>query len=87
MRGGSSFFGDIFKNNSEVAFWYEPVAPFYMANYGASKFMFPQDIFWQGERGDRPKLRQVQREKVKLDTKEMQSNRTLLHLSFEAGNS
>ena len=60
MRGGSSFFGDIFKNNSEVAFWYEPVAPFYMANYGASKFMFPQDIFWQGERGDRPKLRQVQ---------------------------
>ena len=53
MRGGSSFFGEFFRANGEVMYWYEPINALYMALYGQKKWQMPFDLFFlRGSGGD-----------------------------------
>ena len=47
MRGGSTFFGELFRRNSQVMYWYEPIAALYMALYGQQKWQIPLDLFFR----------------------------------------
>ena len=46
MRSGSTFFGDFFNKNPNVAYWFEPLNGFYKDFYLAGEGTFPLDIVY-----------------------------------------
>ena len=57
MRGGSTFFSELFNQNKEAMFWYEPLASFYGHIYGFGQWNLPQDIFWHNHQRGNSTLR------------------------------
>ena len=57
MRGGSSVVGEMFNQNPEAFYWFEPIDGFYSHLYGTQHGFFPMDIYYNKDetvRSDNP---------------------------------
>ena len=45
MRGGSTFFSELFQKNPEAMYWYEPLDGFYSSIYGLGRWSIPMNTF------------------------------------------
>ena len=46
MRGGSSYFGEIFHHNKDAVYWFEPMDSFYQAFFGMRSLVKPLNTFY-----------------------------------------
>ena len=46
MRGGSTFFSELFRKNPDVMYFYEPFDGFYSELYGVQKWHIPMNTFY-----------------------------------------
>lgn len=66
MRGGTSFFGEVFNMNKDAFYFYEPMDPLVAQTFGIGNFIYPLDYLYISNKV--MKLREMDEEEVKAMT-------------------